>query len=412
MSVNRIDDWFLGYKTRSVKAKNRGGLYLGGRRQSPAKPLKAGSGLTNLKSAALKHPEVMVKIPRRRSGSSKGIAGVRNHLDYVSRNGEVRIETNDGEKLNGKRAVRGLVADWKRLGIAEHTKHKEALNIVLSMPPGTPPEAVLNAARNFAAEQFDGHKYAFGLHHESDKEGEPPHPHVHLCVLVRNQFGERLNPRKNDLFEWRVRFAEKLRDEGVLCAATKRVHRGRVQKAEKSILRAMRSRGKVPDRYRQQAEELIEAVKNSERPIHPFLKETMHTRGLILEEYGRIARELYRMGHKTEARIISRLSKETAAQPRDTKAQQQFDTAVNNGMTAEKLTQNLKHQLDESEQFSNLARKLSESGHKTEAKLMQDIAVAAAGRSIVGETSVERSNTQSAEKPSLHHEHGDDGLTR
>lgn len=412
MSVNRIDDWFLGYKTRSVKAKNRGGLYLGGRRQSPAKPLKAGSGLTNLKSAALKHPEVMVKIPRRRSGSSKGIAGVRNHLDYVSRNGEVRIETNDGEKLNGKRAVRGLVADWKRLGIAEHTKHKEALNIVLSMPPGTPPEAVLNAARNFAAEQFDGHKYAFGLHHESDKEGEPPHPHVHLCVLVRNQFGERLNPRKNDLFEWRVRFAEKLRDEGVLCAATKRVHRGRVQKAEKSILRAMRSRGKVPDRYRQQAEELIEAVKNSERPIHPFLKETMHTRGLILEEYGRIARELYRMGHKTEARIISRLSKETAAQPRDTKAQQQFDTAVNNGMTAEKLTQNLKHQLDESEQFSNLARKLSESGHKTEAKLMQDIAVAAAGRSIVGETSVERSNSQSAEKSSPHHEHEDDGLTR
>lgn len=74
-------------------------------------------------------------------------------------------------------------------------------------------------------------------------------------------------------------------------------------------------------------------------------------------------------------------------------------------MTAEKLTQNLKHQLDESEQFSNLTRKLSESGHKAEAKLMQDIAVAAAGRSIVGETSVERSNTQSAENPSLHHEH-------
>ena len=43
---------------------------------------------------------------------------------------------------------------------------------------------------------------------------------------------------------------------------------------------------------------------------------------------------------------------------------------------------------------------------------MQDIAVAAAGRSIVGETSVERSNTQSAEKPSLYQEHGDDGLTR
>ena len=89
-----------------------------------SKPLKSGSGLTNLKAAALKHPEVMVKIPRRLSSNSKGIAGVRGHLDYVSRNGKIQVETNDGERLNGKREVRDLVEDWKRLGIAEHTKHK------------------------------------------------------------------------------------------------------------------------------------------------------------------------------------------------------------------------------------------------------------------------------------------------
>ena len=355
----------------------------------------------------------MVKIPRRRSGSSKGIAGVRNHLDYVSRNGEVRIETNDGEKLNGKRAVRGLVADWKRLGIAEHTKHKEALNIVLSMPPGTPPEAVLNAARNFAAEQFDGHKYAFGLHHESDKEGEPPHPHVHLCVLVRNQFGERLNPRKNDLFEWRVRFAEKLRDEGVLCAATKRVHRGRVQKAEKSILRVMRSRGKVPDRYRQQAEELIEAVKNSERPIHPFLKETMHTRGLILEEYGRIARELYRMGHKTEARIISRLSKEVASQPFETRAQEQYKAVRSRGITAGQLESNLHRQIEDSDRFLDLAGKLTESGRKAEARAMRGLAVEATNRPLVeGMADVRRSPQVSDHLQQPAREQSDDDLTR
>ena len=239
MATNPIDDWFLGYKTRAVKSKDRGGLYLGNGRR-PSKPLKSGSGLTNLKAAALKHPEVMVKIPRRLSSNSKGIAGVRGHLDYVSRNGKIQVETNDGERLNGKREVRDLVEDWKRLGIAEHTKHKEALNIVLSMPPGTPPQAVLDAARNFAAEQFEGHKYAFALHHESDKEGEPPHPHVHLCVLVRNQFGDRLNPRKNDLFEWRVRFAEKLREEGVQCAATRRQHRGITQKPEKGVFRAIK----------------------------------------------------------------------------------------------------------------------------------------------------------------------------
>ena len=118
MATNPIDDWFLGYKTRAVKSKDRGGLYLGNGRR-PSKPLKSGSGLTNLKAAALKHPEVMVKIPRRLSSNSKGIAGVRGHLDYVSRNGKIQVETNDGERLNGKRDVRDLVEDWKRLGIAE-----------------------------------------------------------------------------------------------------------------------------------------------------------------------------------------------------------------------------------------------------------------------------------------------------
>ncbi|MFC3873686.1 relaxase/mobilization nuclease domain-containing protein [Neisseria musculi] len=321
----KIDDWFLGYKTRAVKAKKDGGLYFGNGRRSSAKPLKPGSGLANLRAAALKHPEVMVKIPKRLSSNSKGMRGVRNHLDYVSRNGEVPLETQSGEKLHGKRAVRGFADDWRKLGIPEESKHKEALNIVLSMPEGTPPEAVLNAARSFAAEQFAGHHYVFGLHHDSRDPDEPKHPHVHLCVLMRDGFGQRLNPRKADLFEWRVRFAEKLREEGVLCAATKRIHRGKTQKPENSLLRAMRRRGVLSNAARQQAAELMEALKNSDRPKHPFLKETLRTRGIVLEQYGQIAKELYKMGHKTEARIIGKLAKDVAGQDFTTKAQNQYD---------------------------------------------------------------------------------------
>jgi hypothetical protein len=58
------------------------------------------------------------------------------------------------------------------------------------------------------------------LHTDSDRPDEPAHPHVHLCVLMRDEFGQRLNPRKNDLFEWRLRFAEKMREQGMPCAAT------------------------------------------------------------------------------------------------------------------------------------------------------------------------------------------------
>lgn len=340
MTLNRnVDEWFLGYKTRAVKSRDSGGIGSGSSRSRPSKPLKPGSGLANLRAAALKHPEVMVKIPKRVSNQSNGLRGVRNHLDYVSRNGEITLETQDGEKLEGKKAVNGLINDWRKLNIPEESKHREALNIVLSMPEHTNPDAVLNAARKFAAEQFAGHQYAFGLHHEAHRPGEPKHPHVHLCVLMRDEFGQRLNPRKNDLFEWRVRFAEKLREEGVLCAATKRQHRGQTQKPENSLLRAIRKRGGFGYVHRQQALELIEAVKNSDRPKHPFLKETMQTRGIIVSEYGAIAKELYQMGHKSEARIISKLAKEVAGQSFNTAAQEQFDKVVGRTQTAEQQQQ-------------------------------------------------------------------------
>ena len=381
--MKKIDDWFLGYKTRSVKGKRDSGFNLGGNSHKSSKPLKPGSGLANLRAAALKHPEVMVKIPKRLSGNSKGMHGVRNHLDYVSRNGELPLETQSGEQLHGKRSVQEFVNDWQKLGIPEESKHREALNIVLSMPEGTPPDAVFNAARNFAAEQFAGHQYVFVLHHDSHYPDEPKHPHVHLCVLMRDEYGQRLNPRKNDLFEWRVRFAEKLREEGVLCAATKRQHRGKTLKPENSFVRSIRSRGDLPDRYKQQAEELIEAVKNSDRPKHPFLREAMQTRGLVLEEYGKIAKELYKMGNKTEARIISKLAKEVAGESFDTQAQRQYDHVVRQGISSEQLRTALNDQVDGIENSKALMKDLRHSGFKTEADQLQKMSVQLARQSFV-----------------------------
>ena len=330
MSLHRkIDDWFLGYKTRSVRAKDTGlSVPKSKHRGNTRIPLKSGSGLANLTAAAKKHPEVMVKIPKRLSRNSNGMQGIRNHLDYISRNGKITVENHSGEKLNGKRAVKSQLEDWQKLNIPERGKHREALNIVLSMPAGTPPQAVLNAARNFAAEQFADHQYLFAFHHESEKEGEPEHPHVHLCVLMRDTYGQRLNPRKNDLFEWRVRFAEKLREEGVECAATKRQHRGKILKAENGIVRAMKERGATPRIEKQRLEELNQAIKNLERPTHPYIQKVMQTRGYILAEYGLIAKELYKMGHKNEARLISKLAKDMVGQPLSTKAQREYDQKV------------------------------------------------------------------------------------
>src|SRR5690606_4887600 len=158
-----------------------------------------------------------------------------------SRNGQIEVENQDGFIFRGQKDIRkGVLESWQALGVPEKSKRREAINLVLSMPPGTNPEAVRLAAKAFAQEQFDGHQYAFAQHLDE------AHPHVNLCVMMKNELGQYMNPRKGELFEWRLRFADKMREQGVECAATRRVHRGITQKSEHSTLRHMRKRGQVP----------------------------------------------------------------------------------------------------------------------------------------------------------------------
>ncbi len=323
----RVDKWFLEFKTRATRPKR--GADGGGHMR---RPLKRGTGLKNIQSAALKKPEVMVKIPPRK-GSSNGLAAVRGHLAYISRNGQIEVESQDGFIYRGQKDIhKGVLQSWQALGVPEKSKRREAINLVLSMPPGTNPEAVRLAARAFAREQFDGHQYAFAQHLDE------AHPHVHLCVMMKNELGQYMNPRKGELFEWRLRFADKMREQGVECAATRRVHRGITQKPEHSTLRHMRRRGQVPNAYRQQAIELAQAVKDSKRPLHPFLREEIQTRDIVSTEYGKIAKELYKIGAKAEAKVLSNFAKEIHSAGYMTQAQQRFDQAEDQltGKTLEK----------------------------------------------------------------------------
>lgn len=338
----QIDDWFIGYKTHAVKPK-RSSLGGGSNPNRNTKPfaktgLKSGTGLKNLQAAAAKKPEVMVKIAKRVSKNSKGINGVQNHMKYISRNGELPLETRDGDKVQGNQAIQSLMNHWQKSGIRENSDKREAINIVLSMPAGTPPQAVLNAARQFAAEQFEKHEYAFVLHHESERDGEPPHPHVHLCVMVRDYDGIRLNPRKNDLFEWRVRFAEKMREQGVECTATRRQHRGQSIKGQKADIRQIifrtiqeEKQGKQPENIKRShiaqtnVEAILEALQAQQRPQHPFQEKAQQAKEHITEQYSLISRELYKLGYKTEAKIMKDFAKEVSGKSLDTQAQQIYD---------------------------------------------------------------------------------------
>ncbi|MFM0226420.1 relaxase/mobilization nuclease domain-containing protein [Paraburkholderia dipogonis] len=191
-------------------------------------------------------PEVMVKITNKAS-SAQGIGALRRHLRYISRNGQVDLEDQNGDKISGVDALRDLTKTWQfgGWGIPDTSTRREVFNILLSMPPGTNRQAVRDAARDFAALEFgDGRAYVFAAH---DDEA---HPHVHLSVQVRRPDGHRLNPRHKDLQRWREYFAEQLRAHGVEANATSRRTRGVTQRYPKPAVVHMMERGETPGFWR------------------------------------------------------------------------------------------------------------------------------------------------------------------
>jgi relaxase-like protein len=178
---------------------------------------------------ARRTPEVMVKVLSR---GGQDLTAVGRHLAYLNREGEVEIETDDGQRLSGKAVEKELLEDWD-LDLEEHRRKadlepqssrrppKLVHKLMFSMPAGTPPDKVLVAVKNLAREEFGlKHRYAMVLHTDE------PHPHVHVVVKAISEQGVRLHIRKATLREWRREFARHLRALGIAANATDRGVRG------------------------------------------------------------------------------------------------------------------------------------------------------------------------------------------
>jgi len=209
-----------------------------------------------LGSISKRTPEVMVKITGTYKSGLKGVKSGRKQvmaqLKYISRDGKLEIEDQEGNIISGRDELSDLHNEWVYGGfqIAEESNNREAFSIILSMPKGTEPLSVKRAARDFAEREFSNYQYAMVLHtFDIDPDPKPSlNPHVHLVVKARSLDGTRLNPRKADLQNWRESFAEALREHGVEAAATSRVQRLKRERGEKQSVREMKKRGKSLDK--------------------------------------------------------------------------------------------------------------------------------------------------------------------
>jgi len=160
----KLDDWgsrLFNVSTETLPRPRRS-------QRSPrgsAKPVSTGGRLSTsqaratyvrrkLQAMVRRSPQVVVKLVR----APKGMKGISNNLTYISRDGQLEIEDQDGQVILGKDAVADLKAEWRDGGmpIAADSTMRDALHLVLSMPTRTDPLSVQRAARAFESHLFSG----------------------------------------------------------------------------------------------------------------------------------------------------------------------------------------------------------------------------------------------------------------
>jgi Relaxase/Mobilisation nuclease domain len=204
---------------------------------------------------------------------------------------------------------------------------------MFSMPPGTPPDKVLWAVRDFAREEFWGqHRYAFVLHTDE------AHPHVHFVLKAVNEQGVRLNIKKATLRHWRSEFARNLRLLGVEANATERAVRGESRKTRKDGIYRASLRGDSTY-VREQAEAVADLLRGDNR--FEFGKRTLvETRRQVESGWRILAINLANEGRQDLANDVQRfvdrmpavkterewISHELRQRTRDPRARDQYPT--------------------------------------------------------------------------------------
>ena len=234
------DDYrFVFAKTGQARAPGSGSATPGGGSAGtgghPA-PTTPAAMRRKLLSAVSKKPQVMVKI----TSYGKSAQAVKDHVDYISRKGELDVFDGTGENLSEfaeragqerREALEGVAEDFA--AAQEHSRgdgidqsqgrrrERVTMNLMLSMPPGTDTGAFEVATREFLAQQFGNRDHLLAFHDDRD------HYHAHIVVGLKGDDGRWLNPRKADLQAWRESFADALERHGVAAEATPAYSRGR-----------------------------------------------------------------------------------------------------------------------------------------------------------------------------------------
>jgi hypothetical protein len=270
-------------------------------RRGPARRDRLSPGQVEYIARTVHHtPEVMIKVLNKGGQDLKAIG---RHIDYLARDGEVEVETDEGRHLKGKGVEQELLDDWD-LDLDElrpwadlkppwsgRAPPKLVHKLMFSMPAGTPSQKVLTAVKNFAREEFGGkHRYAMVLHTDE------PHPHVHVIVKAMDYDGKRLNIRKATLRDWRKEFARHLREQGVAANATTRAARGATRPHKLDGIYRATMRG-TSTHHRQREEAVARQLARGTFRAGRGKGRLLATRRSVVHGWGELSDRLANQGH-------------------------------------------------------------------------------------------------------------------
>jgi hypothetical protein len=267
--------------------------------------------IMTMERAARGVPEVMVRVTGRQHGSGHVLA----NMTYISRLGhdpekQVDLHTSEGEVLREGRDMQELARDWQQWETGDEARRQGAtsLSMILSMPANTDPERLKEAALAFAREEFANRCWVAALHVDRD------HPHVHLTVARRDHDGRRFHPDRDDLFRYRQRFAQKLRDRGIEPNATPARARGIDPKHEPIAARKIREQGADPQIDKSRADR-VRGLRETDRgdPVEAVLAKRQ---AIVRDTFQRSIDELSASRSLADQVTAQTLSKFVVAMPK------------------------------------------------------------------------------------------------
>lgn len=197
------DDW---RQPRKVGAGDAPAARRLTRGRKPAPPVKAGPASR----------EVVIRV----TGRTNSVRALGTQLAYLTRRGDLPGLHSSGRVLHGMEDMKRLRDEWVADNAALARRSgcpSQSVSVVLSMPYGTPPDAVREATLRWAETHISPTTDWVSVVHL-----DRSHPHSHTACRLVGHDRRRLNIGPPELQAYRETFARELRRLGITAEASPR----------------------------------------------------------------------------------------------------------------------------------------------------------------------------------------------